>query len=117
MRSIGIKTSENSKILLGYGEGICLVLTQLLDKYLINQNFIFQKPRLSDVTTTNKEEISSEELQPSEKILTQIGFTTNNFRQTGGTIVKNSIMSLGQKRYVSAISQTTQGNWLNLINI
>lgn len=30
----------------GYGEGVCLIITQLLDKYLVNQNFIFKKPQL-----------------------------------------------------------------------
>jgi len=49
LKYLDIKIIENiklSSILNGYGEGICLIITQLLDKYLVNQNFIFKKPNL-----------------------------------------------------------------------
>jgi hypothetical protein len=45
LKQIGVKIMDNIKFNNGYGEGICLILTQLLDKYLINQNFIFNKPK------------------------------------------------------------------------
>lgn len=44
LKSIGIKILENSKISNGFGEGVCLIVTQLLDRYLISQNYIFKKP-------------------------------------------------------------------------
>ena len=45
LKKIGIKVIDNGKFSNGYGEAICLILTQLLDKYLVNQNFIFKKPK------------------------------------------------------------------------
>ena len=49
-----IKVLQNSKFKYGYGEGICLVLTQLCDKYLIKQNFIFKKPKFTDIQEVEK---------------------------------------------------------------
>lgn len=46
IKFLGIKNTDNPKLFNGYGEGVCLILTQLLDKYLINQNFIFKRPKL-----------------------------------------------------------------------
>ena len=35
LKSIDVKVLLNSKFKYGYGDGVCLVLTQLCDKYLI----------------------------------------------------------------------------------
>ena len=37
LKSIDVKVLLNSKFKYGYGDGVCLVLTQLCDKYLIQQ--------------------------------------------------------------------------------
>jgi len=58
LKYLDIKIIDNiklSSIFNGYGEGICLVITQLLDKYLVNQNFIFKKP---NIDTKNKNQQS-----------------------------------------------------------
>lgn len=60
LKKIGIKVIDNGKFSNGYGEAICLILTQLLDKYLVNQNFIFKKPKfdtediIEDIKIENK---------------------------------------------------------------
>jgi hypothetical protein len=59
LKSVGIKVVDNGKFTIGYGEGICLILTQLLDKYLINQNFIFKRPKY-DTKVETVEEIKVE---------------------------------------------------------
>lgn len=114
LKQIGIKVIENSRYLNGYGEGVCLILTQLLDKYLINQNFIFKRPLFSEVQTTQLIEQDIDEIiidPQNEKIMTQIGFTVNYFRQTGTASSKNRFYSgVGKKRFNSAVSNTTQGN-------
>ncbi len=65
MKYLDIKIIENIKLnntLNGFGEGICLIITQLLDKYLVNQNFIFKKPQLknSKQFTYSDEEVFEE---------------------------------------------------------
>lgn len=102
LKSVGIKIIENSKLHNGYGEGVCLVLTQLLDKYLINQNFIFKKPKFvdnkNDEIQTDFEEVLLEESNDK---------TQNNFRYNSS---KNRLVSGGKgKRYSSGMSTTTQG--------
>ena len=62
MKNIGIKIIDNNKFTNGYGEAVCLILTQLLDKYLINQNFIFKKPKFDLKTLT-------EEINEDSKII------------------------------------------------
>jgi serine/threonine protein kinase len=42
LKNLQIKILLNSRFKFGYGDGVCLVLTQLCDKYLIKQNFIFK---------------------------------------------------------------------------
>lgn len=44
IKSMGIKIISTAKLHNGFGEGVCLVITQLLDRYLISQNYIFKKP-------------------------------------------------------------------------
>ncbi len=67
---------DNSKFINGYGEGICLILTQLLDKYLINQNFIFKKPKYD--TKIQTEEVVVEEI----KVETNRRFSGKKFNST-----------------------------------
>ena len=44
LKQLDIKIIDNSKLINGFGEAACLILTQLLDKYLISLNFSFSKP-------------------------------------------------------------------------
>lgn len=48
LKSVGIKILESAKLSNGFGEGVCLIITQLLDKYLINQNYVFGIPAISN---------------------------------------------------------------------
>lgn len=115
LKSIGIKIIENSKLQNGYGEGVCLVLTQLLDKYLINQNFIFKKPKLLDQfdeyqgdfdDIVLEEYVSNGGNLQSDKTQSNFGKTTLQNNST-----KNRFFSGTGKRYHSAMSNTTQGNY------
>ena len=115
LRSIGIKIIENTKYQNGYGEGICLILTQLLDKYLINQNFIFKKPIFS--TKEENEENENDEIiedlpnvnnnNPNEKLNGYNNSNSNNFlAKTGSYKPFNFTIN---KRFNSGKSSTTEG--------
>jgi len=122
LKAIGIKIIENSKYQNGYGEGVCLILTQLLDKYLINQNFIFNKPIFNEGNEENKDNYELDEVilednnfnylnVNNNKSNNQIDkITNNNFYNISNT--KNRNMGLGfsnSKRFHSGKSTTTQG--------
>lgn len=125
LKSIGIKIIENSKYQNGYGEGICLVLTQLLDKYLINQNFIFKKPILISKEKDSENEIDEiiEDYQNvnnnngnnSEKISNNNNSTNNSdkfnnfYAKTGAYRPFNFTVN---KRFNSGKSTTTEGKKL-----
>jgi hypothetical protein len=72
LKNVGIKIVENAKFSNGYGEAICLVLTQLLDKYLINQNFIFKKPKF-DTKIQTEEILDDIKLETNRNIRTFSG--------------------------------------------
>lgn len=132
LKAIGIKIIENSKYQNGYGEGVCLVLTQLLDKYLINQNFIFKKPVLNfgeedeggeindfDEVITEDNNLNYINGNNKEHFANQIEkITNNNFYANGGSNsnanMKNRNISTAystSKRFHSGKSNTTQGNF------
>ena len=118
LKGIGIKIIETSKFQNGFGEGVCLILTQLLDKYLINQNFIFKKPKLlEEKIETKVEEIQNdfeEVILEENNNNTQINFkennnmTQNNFKETN-FYFRNSARATGKKRWNSGMSNLTQG--------
>ncbi len=97
LKSIDIKIILNSKFKYGYGDGVCLVLTQLCDKYLIKQNYIFNKPKFKD-KKDKIEEIKKnyDDIILEENIGTNFGFkpkTGNNF----ASAFKNNITSTKNK--------------------
>lgn len=120
LKQIGVKIIDTSKFQNGYGEGVCLILTQLLDKYLINQNFIFKKPKYND---DEKNELKIEEIQNEfeEVILEEtpeqqgeVGeknniLTMNNFSSKTNFYFRNSAKATGKKRWNSGMSNLTQG--------
>jgi hypothetical protein len=130
IKQIGVKIIENSRLNNGYGEGVCLVLTQLLDKYLIIRNFIFKKPKLNDPkenivieelhndieeviledhvnnSTSNRDTQKNSSIQPVCSDVSNINLRNN---MTLKDIVKNRYSS-GRKRWSSAMSNITQGN-------
>lgn len=116
LKQTGIKIVESSKYQKGYGEGICLILTQLLDKYLINQNFIFKRAKLVE-TTVNELPSDFEEVILEDNI----NLNSNTHYNTGGSDkplssynVRNNLAKpttySASKRYSSVSSATTQGN-------
>lgn len=117
LKSIGIKIIENSKYQNGYGEGVCLILTQLLDKYLINQNFIFKKPILIEETDdgiqNEFEEVILEDnnytQNQSEKNTTNTNiYFYNNTKSNLTGLIRNT-MNANKKRFHSGKSNVTQG--------
>jgi hypothetical protein len=123
LKQMKLKIIDNSKFNLGFGEGVCLILNQLLDKYLMNQNFIFVRPKFIDKNSNKIDEIANDfeevlleenldRINSNDKIKTQNGFTGNNF--TTGT--RRGFYS-GKKRFNSAISNRTQGMCVLLILI
>lgn len=100
LKSLDIKYLNNSRFKYGYGDGVCLVLTQLCDKYLIKQNFIFKKPKFRDIQEIEKIKDYPEDILLEENIGTNIGFKANTnynngFKSIGGGS-KNKFFS-GQK--------------------
>lgn len=124
LKAIGIKIIENSKYQNGYGEGVCLVLTQLLDKYLINQNFIFKKPVLNfgeeeeGKESNNFDELILEDnnlnyanVNNKEHFTNQIEKVTNNNFYNNGNYKNRNISTpySTSKRFHSGKSSTLHG--------
>jgi len=101
LKNLQVKVLLNSRFKFGYGDGVCLVLTQLCDKYLIKQNFIFKKPKFKDVQEIEKIKEYPEDIPLEDNIGTNIGFKSNTnynfngFKSLGG-ISKTKFYS-GQK--------------------
>jgi hypothetical protein len=117
LKSIGIKIIENSKYQNGYGEGICLILTQLLDKYLINQNFIFRKPLLTS-NEKNEENNNEEIMEDFQSVNVNYNNNNNQNEKLNGLNSNNFNAKIGNynpfnftinKRFNSGKSSTTQG--------
>ena len=53
LKSVKIKILDSAKLYNGFGEGVCLIVTQLLDKILISYNYIFYKPNLKKLSKDN----------------------------------------------------------------
>ena len=94
LKNLQVKILINSRFKYGYGDGVCLILTQLCDKYLIKQNFIFKKPKFKDVQEIEKIKEYSEDIPLEENIGTNIGFKSNTnynfsgFKSLGGSKTK-----------------------------
>lgn len=139
LKAIGIKIIENSKYQNGYGEGVCLILTQLLDKYLINQNFIFKKPLLNHGNDKLEDQNNFEEVILEENNINYLNgknghstytnqikkISNNNFYNSGNQKNRNTSTAYSaRKRFHSGKSNVTQGKifkifefyflWLNL---
>ena len=90
LKNLQVKVLINSRFKYGYGDGVCLVLTQLCDKYLIKQNFIFKKPKFKDIQDIEKIKDNPEDILLEENIGTNIGFKSNTnynfsgFKSIGG---------------------------------
>ena len=90
LKNLQVKVLLNSRFKFGYGDGVCLVLTQLCDKYLIKQNFIFKKPKFKDVQEIEKIKEYPEDIPLEDNIGTNIGFKSNTnynfngFKSLGG---------------------------------
>ena len=90
LKNLQVKILINSRFKYGYGDGVCLVLTQLCDKYLIKQNYIFKKPKFKDVQEIQKITEYQDDILLEENIGTNIGFksntnyTLNGFKSIGG---------------------------------
>jgi hypothetical protein len=52
---LGIEIGDSSEIILGYGEWCIVILSEVLNKYLMEQNFLFNKPNFKKF---KKEEIN-----------------------------------------------------------
>jgi hypothetical protein len=118
LKQLGVKIIETSKFQNGYGEGVCLILTQLLDKYLINQNYIFKKPKLinsepklEEFQNDFEEVILEENNMNNNKnlIQTQNHFALGSFNTNFYFRNNSSGRSGGKKRFNSAMSNYTQG--------
>ena len=84
LKNLQIKVLFNSRFKYGYGDGVCLVLTQLCDKYLIKQNFIFKKPKFQDIQEIEKIKEYPDDIPLEENIGTNIGFKSNtNYNFSG----------------------------------
>jgi len=84
LKNLQIKVLFNSRFKYGYGDGVCLVLTQLCDKYLIKQNFIFKKPKFQGIQEIEKIKEYPDDIPLEENIGTNIGFKSNtNYNFSG----------------------------------
>ena len=118
LKNLQIKVLFNSRFKYGYGDGVCLVLTQLCDKYLIKQNFIFKKPKFQDIQEIEKIKEYPDDIPLEENIGTNIGFKSNTnynfsgFKSIGGGS-KTKFFS-GQKfKHFASIGQVNDENSTN----
>ncbi|MCQ2816851.1 MAG: protein kinase [archaeon] len=121
LKSMDVKVLQNSKFKYGYGEGVCLVLTQLCDKYLIKQNFIFKKPKFVGKEKKISKEDSNKDfdrIMVEDKIGTQIGFKANTNYNFGMNFKpglashnnSNRFSGVSKKRFNSATSTGSNTN-------
>lgn len=66
LKIIGVKIPDSSKISNGYGEAVCLIITQLLDRYLINQNYTFRNISYNDVEMRKRNSNKENNLRASQ---------------------------------------------------
>ena len=84
LKNLQVKVLLNSRFKFGYGDGVCLILTQLCDKYLIKQNFIFKKPKFQDIQEIEKIKDYPEDIPLEDNIDTNLGFKSNTNYNFGG---------------------------------
>ncbi len=89
LKSIDVKVLLNSKFKYGYGDGVCLVLTQLCDKYLIKQNYIFKKPKFKEGKQKIEEIKGYDDIVLEENIGTNFGFIPKTGINFGGGFKHN----------------------------
>ena len=119
LKNLQVKVLLNSRFKFGYGDGVCLVLTQLCDKYLIKQNFIFKKPKFKDVQEIEKIKEYPEDIPLEDNIGTNIGFKSNTnynfngFKSLGGGSKTKFYSGQKFKHYTSIgpISDETSTNF------
>lgn len=119
LKSVGVKIIESSKFSMGYGEGVCLIITQLLDKYLINQNFIFKKPKFVDTEPVEEIQNDFEEivLEDRDQLQSEKNLTQNNFNSNTNFYFRTTAKTTAKKRWNSAQSNFTQGKFLNNLRL
>ena len=72
-----IKVVVNNRFKYGYGDSVCSVITQLCDKYLMNQNYIFKTPKFFKNKENKIEKIYDDNIILEDNINTNIGFKAN----------------------------------------
>ena len=104
LKNMDIKIIKNSRFKYGYGEGICFALTQLCDKYLMAQNFIFEHPIFED--NINNVEIRSnfDDIVIEDNIGTNIGFKSNT-NYNFASQFKSSMGSGSKSRFFSGVGK------------
>jgi hypothetical protein len=85
-----VKVLMNSRFKYGYGDGVCLVLTQLCDKYLIKQNYIFKKPKFKEGNQKIEQVKGYDDIVLEENIGTNFGFKPNTGINFGGGFKHNT---------------------------
>ena len=108
LKSMDVKVLLNSRFKYGYGDGVCLVLTQLCDKYLIKQNYIFKKPKFKEGNQKIEQIKGYDDIVLEENIGTNFGFKPNTGINFGGGFKHNTtgtktkfFQGYGKKRFNS----------------
>ena len=108
LKSMDVKVLMNSRFKYGYGDGVCLVLTQLCDKYLIKQNYIFKKPKFKEGNQKVEQIKGYDDIVLEENIGTNFGFKPNTGINFGGGFKHNTtgtktkfFQGYGKKRFNS----------------
>lgn len=99
LKELGIKLLDNAKLTNGFGEGVCLIITQLIDKILINQNFEFKQPNFKNLEKSKKKNMSSKE---------KIQNKTENFKSSQINIpLVETILTLNDEIKINDRSKVT----------
>lgn len=99
LKELGIKLLDNAKLTNGFGEGVCLIITQLIDKILINQNFEFKQPNFKNLEKSKKKNMSSKEKNQNK---------TDNFKSSQINIpLVETILTLNDEIKINDRSKVT----------
>lgn len=108
LKSIGIKILESAKLSNGFGEGVCLIITQLLDRYLITENYVFGKPVydffLDNNRNSNKSKGQNKDNKnngiygDNKRVGTSNGLSNNNANCSINGIKRNNSKSFSNKK-------------------
>lgn len=100
LKQLGIKVLDNAKLTNGFGEGVCLIITQLIDKILINQNFGFKQPNFFNLEKSKKKQQQSKEKSQNLKSDNNKQYVQNQNNLQNSIPLVEAILSFDEEKFM-----------------